>query len=407
MLPQRPPHISQDLWELELPSILGMAHPAMLDDAEDDAEDNPESSPSVETIGATTTVDTGHDGDDAGTPAAAASSTSVSPASASASAQGRTAADSAEHVDLVDLVDSDGVGLGDENNRGQLQLDTPALIDGHPPTAAPAFASNAADSGQWSEIWNADVPTCGFAVHRLQLDSLLLPQPPASDSPEMEHLAYYVCSKGICTTRDLRKLCSLLPAQASAKRRRTSTSDGDTGRLQRSFSVGAYSMGGVQGVQNHTYTFPWTACWFTSMILAVAPMHRFSTCTLLHNVMSFKHTDSRNAPHTNNIIVPCDFWRGGQLWIANPQGSIHLDSKSGPGILRTVAHPYLQFCPTTPHATYPWSHGDRTILVAHHARGLEALSTAQRRTLADMGFQLLDTLGAESRDADAEPRHSS
>ena len=107
MLPQRPPHVSQDLWELELPSILGMAHPALLDDAEDDAEDNPDSSPSVETLGATSTVDIGHDGDDADTPAAV-SLIPVSMASASASAQGVMAAGSAERVDLVDLVDSDG-----------------------------------------------------------------------------------------------------------------------------------------------------------------------------------------------------------------------------------------------------------------------------------------------------------
>ncbi|CAE7538317.1 unnamed protein product [Symbiodinium microadriaticum] len=353
-----------DLWELELPSILGVAHPALPDAADGDQD----SSPSVHTIEATTADEAGSEGegsegDDADTP--------VATSSASASA----------------LMPSAPCGAAAGATTGSAKLE-----------------SHAADSGQWSEVWNADVPTCGFAVHRLQLDSLILPQPPTPEAPEVEHLAYYVCSKGICTTRDLRKLCSLLPAQASAKRRRTSTSDGDTGRLQRSFSVGAYSMGGVQGVQNHTYTFPWTACWFTSMILAVAPLHQFSTCTLLHNVMSFKHTDSRNAPNTSNIIVPCDFWRGGQLWIADSQGSVHLDSKSGPGILRTVAYPYVRFNPTVPHATFPWSHGDRTVLVAHHARGLAALSTAQRRTLTDMGFQLLDAPCMESRDA--ESHHS-
>ena len=32
MLPQRPPHVSQELWELELPSILGEAHASAPDD---------------------------------------------------------------------------------------------------------------------------------------------------------------------------------------------------------------------------------------------------------------------------------------------------------------------------------------------------------------------------------------
>ena len=35
MLPQRPDHIPQELWELELPSILGSAHPRLSKDDED------------------------------------------------------------------------------------------------------------------------------------------------------------------------------------------------------------------------------------------------------------------------------------------------------------------------------------------------------------------------------------
>ena len=84
---------------------------------------------------------------------------------------------------------------------------------------------------------------------------------------------------------------------------------------------------------------------------------------------------------------------GGQLWVASPNGSIHLDSTSGPGILRSIERPYVLLNPTTPHATFPWSHGDRTILVAYHSRGLEALSQTQRHTLANMGFQLLPARG--------------
>ena len=39
MFPQRPDHISQDLWELELPSILGLAHPRLSADGEDGGEE--------------------------------------------------------------------------------------------------------------------------------------------------------------------------------------------------------------------------------------------------------------------------------------------------------------------------------------------------------------------------------
>ena len=39
MFPQRPDHIPQDLWELELPSILGLAHPRLSADDEDSGDD--------------------------------------------------------------------------------------------------------------------------------------------------------------------------------------------------------------------------------------------------------------------------------------------------------------------------------------------------------------------------------
>ena len=39
MLPQRPDHIPQELWELELPSILGPAHPRLSTDDEDSDDD--------------------------------------------------------------------------------------------------------------------------------------------------------------------------------------------------------------------------------------------------------------------------------------------------------------------------------------------------------------------------------
>ena len=154
-------------------------------------------------------------------------------------------------------------------------------------------------------------PAQGFLTYELQLDNITLPPAPERDASAMEWLAYFVCSKRSCTTDDLRRLCQLLPSQTSAKRRRTTTSDGGTGRSQRSFSVGAYSAGGCHGIQCNTFNFPWTACWLASMVQAAAPSHRYSTCTLLHNVMHYRHTDSRNAPNTTNLIIPCDFWRGG------------------------------------------------------------------------------------------------
>ena len=41
MLPQKPAHVSQELWELELPSILGLAHPRISDDGTDSDDFSP------------------------------------------------------------------------------------------------------------------------------------------------------------------------------------------------------------------------------------------------------------------------------------------------------------------------------------------------------------------------------
>ena len=388
MLPQKPAHVPQEVWDLELPSILGLAHPqATLDDEDmDDADQKNLSSHDTEALPqpASFLASTTLASSSAPTSTLEVAQVSSSTMNPQAMLQTAPAASAASGLALV--VDSD-TDVDREDPKDQNAPDQVAtqLCE------APCFTD-----GNWSAIWNMDRPAQGLITYELNLDGVLLPPAPKHDAPVMEWLAYYVCSRRSCTTEDLRHLCQQVPSQTSAKRRRLTTSDGDTGRLQRSFSTGAYSAGGCHGVQRHTINFPWTSCWLTSMVRAAAPSHLFSTCSLLHNVMHYKHTDSRNAPNTQNVIIPCDFWRGGQLWLADPSGSVHLDASSGPGIMMAITRPCVVLNPTTPHATYPWSHGDRTILVAYHARGLEALTSDQRATLAGLGFRLLPLRDVEA-----------
>ena len=51
--------------------------------------------------------------------------------------------------------------------------------------------------------------------------------------------------------------------------------------------------------------------------------------------------------------------------------------------------PYSILNPHVAHATYPWTDGDRILLVAHHAKGLGALSLEDRSLLLRAGFQLV------------------
>ena len=87
---------------------------------------------------------------------------------------------------------------------------------------------------------------------------------------------------------------------------------------------GAFSIGGCIGVQQNTDDFPWTTLCVTGLINQACSTHQFSTCSLLKNTMHFMHRDSGNEPNTLNLIVPLSRWQGGQIWIADADGSIHL-----------------------------------------------------------------------------------
>lgn len=188
------------------------------------------------------------------------------------------------------------------------------------------------------------------------------------------------------------QLCELLPRDRAPKRRRLSTSDGDTGLLQRTFSVGAFAIGGgIVGVQHNTYSFPWTTRLLTALVNGSDPRHQYSSCTILLNVLHYKHQDHSNEPGTMNLLIPCSRWQGGQVWMADSTGSVHLDMHSGPGVLRVIEPPGIKLDPHVAHATFPWHAGHRLLVVAHHARGIGRLSVRERGHLAWAGFYLRES----------------
>ena len=110
--------------------------------------------------------------------------------------------------------------------------------------------------------------------------------------------------------------------------------------------------------------------------------------------MHYKHKDRNNEVHTMNLLIPCSRWRGGQIWIADEAGSVRLASRSEPGCLRAVQLPFVTLDPHVAHATYPWTDGDRILLIAHHAKGLEALRPEDCSLLRHAGIQLVTDDGA-------------
>ena len=82
-------------------------------------------------------------------------------------------------------------------------------------------------------------------------------EPPSLTDSTLDRIAYDICQMGRCTIAQMTRLCSALPGQQVAKRRKRCTSDGETGRQQHTFSVGAFAAGGTVGVQNNTRLYPW------------------------------------------------------------------------------------------------------------------------------------------------------
>ncbi|CAE7200809.1 Pol [Symbiodinium sp. CCMP2592] len=258
-------------------------------------------------------------------------------------------------------------------------------------------------SPAWENLWNMTAEEALLPLP-LRLPSPLRLPPPLAEAPALEHLAFNNCVRGCSYLSDFMAALPLLPNQQAARRRKFKTSDGHDGYLRRSISVGAFSIGGggLYGIQTNTTTYPWFAIWCTSLVRGATEAYAFSSCTLAFNVQSFLHRDGANATGTQNIIIPCSRWRGGQLWEAHPTGSMFVDDCTGPGRLMAIAKPFHVLCPRCPHATYPWSDGNRVILIAFHAKSTDKLSQAQRIFLRDLGFQLQGSARPEVARAKAD-----
>ncbi|CAE7532893.1 unnamed protein product [Symbiodinium sp. CCMP2592] len=184
----------------------------------------------------------------------------------------------------------------------------------------------------WSDLWNISQEEAALDYPLRLPTDVPLPGAPAPGAKAAEHLAYNVCRRGSCSIQDFCALAALLPEQSQVKRRQNSTSDGAAGGLQRVFLTGAYSIGGggLRGVQTNTGLFPWLTTWLASVVRGAKEDHRFSSCAFLVNTLHYVHRDTGNAPGTSNLLIPCNRWKGGQLWQADVDGSVRLEETDPP-----------------------------------------------------------------------------
>ena len=313
MLPSKPPDVSDEDWELELPSILGSAHPDFHGPAE---------TPSPRSL--------------------------ISVASDRSSLQSTVlyAADTPPHIPRS------------SQDNTATSADTPFLE------------------------WN--IPDT-YAELTLDVSVLTSLPSPLEPDPTAEHLAHFFLQTGKAFFHDISRLLDLLPEKTSAKRRGPLCLDGVN---RECFSTGAFTFSHSTGVQNNVTLFPRVTAALAGIMRGMCPEADFASLMLQRNIQLQCHRDIGNEPGLMNTVVPCSRWMGGCLWLPSTGGAHALDQESGPGTMLRVQLPYVQFSPHTPHATTPWTAGDRTILIGYTPRHLSRLCHADRELLKMRGFQL-------------------
>ena len=99
-------------------------------------------------------------------------------------------------------------------------------------------------------------------------------------------------------------------------------------------------------------------------------------------------TRGRPQPPTySQYIIPLSRWTGGEIWCANLQGTVQLQSGSPRGVLKSIVMPYTRFNARLPHAVLPWV-GNRYVLGAFHIRDDWRLKDSDSDFLESLGFRL-------------------
>ena len=202
---------------------------------------------------------------------------------------------------------------------------------------------------------------------------------------EAEQIAYVCVGLRFVAFSVFPLLCDALPKDRHRRLCQKTAMHPD----QASFTVGAFTHGGVSGIRVGTRTNPWCTLLLVAIVRSNVPGGAFSSITLMRNIKSSLHSDSRNDSACPNILLPCSKWQGGELWVQDPSGSVLLpNSGAVRGRLIPIEYPFTCFDASIPHATWDWV-GCRIILIAYHVQGTARLTSDAASLLRKFGFNVL------------------
>ena len=208
---------------------------------------------------------------------------------------------------------------------------------------------------------------------------------PVSNLHPAEQVALRMLGDGAASYQALDELLTLLPHDA--KKRRASV-DGRWGDGAKIFSTGAYYWCGTASVRRNLILFPHTSRLLAGIVGSTDPAHKFSTLSMIRNVLLPIHRDDGNLAGSQNLVIPCSVWDRGEIWIEQPGGSQMrtVRGKEVPGELHELTRP-VRFNPHLLHGTHEWQ-GTRTIITAFHIRGTDSLACTDRMKLSELQFRI-------------------
>ncbi|CAE7453884.1 unnamed protein product, partial [Symbiodinium necroappetens] len=261
--------------------------------------------------------------------------------------------------------DSDSISISNDDTFG-------TMGGKNGPVVAPRPASDSARRhGLHDGVFYFEPPSC--------------PEPDASNLHPAEQLALRMLAEGAASYQALDQLLTLLPHDA--KKRRASV-DGRWGAGSKIFSTGAYYWCGASSVRRNLNLFPHASRLLAGIVGVIDPDHKFSTLSMIRNVLLPIHRDDGNLAGSHNLVIRCSVWDHGEIWIEQTGGSQmrRVRGNDVPGELHELTRP-VRFNPHLLHGTHEWE-GTRTIITAFHVRGTDSLACTDRMKLSDLQFRI-------------------
>ena len=193
-------------------------------------------------------------------------------------------------------------------------------------------------------------------------EHLMVPKPPDC-SPEVEQAAYnLLVQHGPIATEQVRHLVDLAPDSDMQRGSRLDPeSKGDSSKC---FITGAYVFSGMAGVRSVSFDYPCLTAALVRYVVQLDPTHTFTSVALFRDLKALPRADVFNEKGSVNLISPLSVFSGGDLWVADPQGSqvLSVKGKEVTGSILMVSKGTQKFVPQNLHAAMPWS-GQRDVIV--------------------------------------------